>query len=656
MRPARPMESAPGRRGPAAATLRRSARAAAVLAPAPAVLFVAGGAPGAAAAPASAARTATHAAAADTAAADSERQAALVAAEDQWLNQVRAVTAVAPLRDLLSRAPGSSTQKWNQPYRLDTAGGYTLVLTARTAAYTVDDLLRLAPQTFVRQPQGAYLLTENIYVNSGARLKLAHPGGLELRLASRSSGFVAIVSFGGGLTLEGTKQAPVRVTSWDPRTGKPDTEVGDGRAYLRAIGGHFAMSHTRVSHLGFWSGRTGGVSLTGTDRPDTGAVEGPGAASPGRLLPGEVRVLSGGRVATPDSRFTVPSLSYVSGAIRDSELIGNAYGLFVSSADGIKITDTTVRDSLQHGVVLHRFATNAVIERTVSKDNGGDGFLLSRATQQVRITNTTAERNGGNGFTLSGRPLADGPSASGQSTASYGANTVSHSTARGNGHYGFEILGGIAVSIQENQVEGGDMGIVARLGARDLTVTANRLKGQRRQAIAIRDGVAKARITGNLIETTQTGVYVRDSVAEVRGNTIHDANGHGVTFVGAVGGSVAAGNAVTGIGPSALDTGRAAGKVTLRDNQTDAWLDTSTLWARVRHYASPMTLLWTAILLLIVVLAFRRRRDDHGHPYAATKPLFPHDGGEPAGGRHEHGRPSPREVARGRARVPVMAE
>lgn len=647
-RPARPRAAAPFRR--VATVLVRAATAAVLLA-------AAVGTPAADAAPASAARPPAHrAAAADAASADGERQAALVAAEDRWLNQVRAVAAVAPLRDLLSRPPGSTTQKWDRPYRLDTAGGYTLVLTARTAAYTVDDLLKLAPQTFVRQQQGAYLLTENIYVNSGARLKLAHPGGLELRLASRSSGFVAIVSFGGGLSLEGTKQAPVRVTSWDPRTGKPDTEVRDGRAYLRAIGGNFAMSHARASHLGFWSGRTGGVSLTGTDRPDTGAVEGPDAATPGRLLPGEVRVLSGGRVASPDSRFSVPSLSYVSGAISDSELIGNAYGLFVSSADGIRITDTKVRDSLQHGVVLHRFATNAVIERTVSAHNGGDGFLLSRATQQVRITNTTAERNGGNGFTLSGRPLADGPSASGQSTASYGANTVSHSTARGNGHYGFEILGGLAVSIQENQIEGGDMGIVARLGARDLTLTANRLKNQRRQAIAIRDGVAKARITGNLIETTQTGVYVRDSVAEVRGNTIHDANSHGVTFVGAVGGSVAAGNAITGIGPSALDTGRAEGKVTVRDNQTDAWLDTSTLWARVRHYASPMTLLWTAILLLIVVLAFRRRRDDHGHPYAATGPLFPRDTGQPSGARPEPGRPSPREVARGRARVAVMAE
>ncbi|BCJ73533.1 hypothetical protein CS0771_30770 [Catellatospora sp. IY07-71] len=642
--------AAPARATAAGAALRHRtaagpARAGAVAAPA---------APPALAGPAT--RTPSLVAAA-AAGADEERQAALVAGQDTWLDQVRAVTAVAPLRELLNRPPGTTPdmQKWNRPYRLDTAGGYTLVLTPRVQPYTIDDLLKLSPQTFVRQSQGAYLLTENLYVVSGAKLKLSHPGGLELRLASRSSGFVAIVSFGGELELAGTKQAPLRITSWDPRAGKADTQVGDGRAYLRAIGGRFAMSHTKVSQLGFWSGRTGGVSLTGTDRPDTGAVSGPDPGGNGRLLPGEVRILGNGRVSTPDSRFTVPGQSYVSGRITDSTFTGNAYGLFISSADGINVADTTVRDSLEHGLVLHRFASNAVIERTVSQRNGGDGFLLSRATQQVRITGATAEGNGGNGFTLSGRPLADGPSASGQPVVSYGNNTLSHSIARGNGHYGVEVLGGHGVSIQENQVDGGDMGIVARQGVRDLTVTANKLTNQDRQAVALREGVTKARITGNVIETTTTGVYVRDSVAEVRGNTIHDADSHGITFVGAVGGSSATGNAIEGIGPSAVDTGRAEGKITVRDNQTGAWLDTSTLWARVRHYASPMTLLWTAILLLIVVLGIRRtsRAVVHGHPYDATKPLFAPDAARHAAG---HGRPQPREVARGRARVPVMAE
>ncbi|MFJ8113939.1 hypothetical protein [Streptomyces sp. NPDC096132] len=89
-----------------------------------------------------------------------------------------------------------------------------------------------------------------------------------------------------------------------------------------------------------------------------------------------------GSPATPDTRFSVPSLSYVSAEIGHSALTGNAYGLFLSGANGVSISDSTVQGSLEHGVVLHRFVTNAVVERTVSKDNGDDGFVLARATER----------------------------------------------------------------------------------------------------------------------------------------------------------------------------------------------------------------------------------------------------------------------------------
>src|SRR5262245_30943163 len=99
------------------------------------------------------------------------RQASLVQSEDDRLTKVRAVVAVAAMQ-------GGSM--WSKPYRLDTGSGYTLVLTQRSAVYGIADLLQLAPQTFTRQADGAYLLTENIYVSAGAKLKLANPGGLTI--------------------------------------------------------------------------------------------------------------------------------------------------------------------------------------------------------------------------------------------------------------------------------------------------------------------------------------------------------------------------------------------------------------------------------------------------------------------------------------------
>ncbi|MEU6341136.1 right-handed parallel beta-helix repeat-containing protein [Streptomyces sp. NPDC046977] len=572
---------------------------------------------------------------------ESETQTALVAGEDHRLDQIRAISSIAPLKD----------PKYSKPYRLGNVGGYTLVLTRRSQVYTVADLLKLAPQTFVRKPDGSYLLTENIYLNSGAKLQLANPGGLNLHLASSRLGFVSIVSFGGRITFDGAPQAHVKVTSWDPQKNKPDTDPRDGRAYVRAIGGQFSMSYADISDLGFWSGRTGGLSLTGTDRPNTGSLDGPDSTDEedtGQLSSSGVLAGPAGKLTTPDSRFNVPKLSYVSADISHSTVTGNAYGLFASGSTGVTIATTVIRKSLQDGLVLHRYVTNAVVEKTESRDNGGDGFVMARATQQVRVTGSKAIGNGGNGFTISGQALAHGPSASGQSVSNYGSNSVSSSTAKDNGHYGIEVLGGSDVGVQDNTVNGGDMGIVVRKDAEKVAVTGNHLVGQSRQGISVRDGVTGAKVTGNIVEDADTAVYVRDSVAEVRGNTVENAGNHGVSLVGDIGGSTISYNVIAGVGPSAIDRTRSSGDVTLKQNQTFAWYDTSSFWVKFRHYASPMTLLWAGILLLILFSALlgqrgRRTRGQLGrHPYLDKRPL-PKD--------------NVREIRlAGQDRVPVMAE
>jgi hypothetical protein len=558
-----------------------------------------------------------------------DRQAALVAAEDTRLDQVRAVAAVAAMRG----------QGWTTPYRLATGDGYTLVLTQRREPYTVTDLLKLAPQTFTRQTDGSYLLTENIYLNSGAKLQLSNPGGLVLRMASTSDGFVSIVSFGGVISLTGSAQSPTKVMSWDPRTKKTDTSVEDGRAYIRAIGGQFDMTYAEVSNLGFWSGRTGGVSLTGTDRPSTGDVDGPnhlsktereqakeerkaGTTNPGA---GDVFAQPSGELAVPDTRFDVPGQSYVSAEITHSTITGNAYGMFISSANGVTITDTSVTGSALDGLVLHRFATGIDVSRLTTTGNGGDGFVLSRGAQQVRVSDSTSEKNGGNGFTVNGLPLATDASASGEFVGSYGNNSVSNSVARDNGRYGIEVIGGLNVSVQNNRVYGSDMGIVAREGATNVSISGNQLYDQVRQGIAIRTGVTKAEVTGNVITGTDNAIYVNSAVATVRGNTVQDAGNHGVSMVGDVDGSAMAYNVVAGVGPSALDTSRAKGDIDIDHNQIGAWHDTSSFWIRFRHYASPMTMLWAGILVLIIfsaILGLRRRRAGGiANPYANSLTL-----------------------------------
>lgn len=581
---------------------------------------------------------------------DSERQAALVVAEDKRLDQIRAVTAVEGLRwtyqakvneleNQLRRSRNSPSSKaplatnpWQQPFRVNTGAGYTLVLTQQPDPYTLADLIRLAPQTLVRQRDGAYLLTESLYLSSGAQLTLSDPGGLVIRMASTVEGFVSIVSFGGVLTLAGTSQSPLKITSWNGRTNKPDTDVTDGRAYIRAIGGQLSMTNAAMSDLGFWSGRTGGLSLTGTDRPDLGAIADEPAAEATPTPGGNVVATQpSGKLTEPDDQFTVPVLPYVSGRISHSTITGDAFGFFASAAHGVSITDTTVEKSLADGVVLHRSVTNADIERVISRYNGGDGFVLARAAQQVQVSDSIAERNGRNGFTLNGQPLADGPSASGEPTAMYGSNSISNCIARVNGRYGIEIAGGLNVVVRNNHVEDGDMGIVARGAADTVTIADNTITRARRQGISVRDWVTGATITGNVVRDVDNSIYIRDSAAAVRGNTVSGGTNHGISLVGNVNGAVVASNVVNGNGPAAIDTQRARGSVNLKDNRISGWFDTRSFWAKVRRYASPMTLLWIAIVLLILVSGAQRinRRRRHKpigrngilHPYADKMPL-----------------------------------
>jgi nitrous oxidase accessory protein NosD len=552
-------------------------------------------------------------------------EAAIAAAEDRRLVEVRAAIGAA-------RAKGA---EWKSPYNLGTGTGYTLVLTPRSSPYTIADMLQLLPTTFLRENDGSYLLLQNIYVSLGASLDMSGPGGMVLRMASNANGFVSIVSFGGNLQFTGSAGQPATITSWDPRTDQPDLDVADGRAYIRSIGGTFTLSYANVQDLGFWSGRTGGIGLTGTDRPTTGSTTGPsvytgphgktarksatptpaptGAAQPdGNLGDSGVTSQPAGPLANPDTQFSVPGLSYVGVRVDHSTITGDAFGLFISGATGIVISNVNVTGSLVDGIVLHRYASQGVLTAVDSSNNSGDGIDISRAADQIQITGSTASFNTGNGFTINGQPIAQGPSASGEPMGAYGNNSVSSSTAEGNGHYGIEVLGGLNTAVDDNTVIGNQMGIVVRRGAQSVTIVGNQLREQDREGISIRDGNQAVTVSGNLIQGAATGIYVRASVVQVIGNIVTGAQIHGVTLVGADKGTLVNNNTLTGAGPGAISSYRATGPMNLTGNQTADWFNTTSMWIRIKALISPLTIIWAGVFALIAVTALRGRRTRTG--------------------------------------------
>ncbi len=569
--------------------------------------------------------------------ADAEAQASLVDMEDQRILQTRAA-----LTALLQTGGVVAAQR-KQPQVFASAHGRTLVLPARNteAPYTLKDLMAVENGRYLRRLRdGSYLLGIHVFVADGARLRLRGP--LVLRMGSLPGSFSSIIGFGGDIEINGTRQKPVQITSWDVRSQSPDLTTADGRAYIRAVGGEFKMTYAQISDLGFWSGRTGGVALTGTERPASvyrhrtkeqrhqdklNRLEKADSGQGGTNF-GDVETIPVG----PGTASHVLADELVSGTIQNSVIRGDAYGLFVSGSNQTQIIDNKIVNSLVHGVFMHRFARNATIERTKVIGSGGDGFVLSRATEKVRVTDCLAERNGRNGFTLNGRALADGPSASGESLAVYGDSSVNRSIARDNGRYGIEVLGGSRLAVQTSQIIGGDMGIVVRDGAAGVQISGNKLTGQRRQAIALRDGAIDAHVAGNTIKGTVTGIYLRGSAATIVGNTIttaQQAKAHGITVVGDAGDTEITRNTITGSGTSAISSARAADKVNTHHNDTDQWKDTSSFWVKAKRYVKPMNIIWAGVILLMIISAIRsrsamdrlRRRGKIRHPYELQQPL-----------------------------------
>jgi parallel beta-helix repeat protein len=562
-----------------------------------------------------------HASPAAISSADASKEAALVADEDTRLTDVRTITALARWQN----------KDWKTPYRLSSDSGYTLVLTPNSTPYTLDTLLQLAPQTLLRLSDGSVLLEENIAVMPDATLQLDQPNGLTLHLASSASGFVSIVSFGGDISLQGSAGHPLVLNGWDAQAGRTDTDTTDGRAYIRAIGGQFSIDHATISDLGFWSGRTGGIALTGTNRPDVGAIQ-RSTKDDDTNVPmisgtnGGEKILPTGKLpkgaAPPKMDFSVPELSYVSASITNTTVTDDAYGLFASGVNGLQISASSFSQNQITGVQLHRYVSSGAIANSTANQNGGDGFDLERATEGITITGSTATGNANNGFTLSGRPLADGPSAVGSPTTSYGNNSLSGSTAENNGHYGISVLGGLNIAVTNNRVSNSDMGIVVADATDTISITANQVSGSNRHGLALLDGVKGATVTGNTINGGAGAIYLRNAQGTVRGNTVESGTEHGIEVIGKTDKSTAiADNEVAGNGPSALDTARADGSLTMSNNHSSGWHDTTPWYARLKSLLHPMTLLWATILVLVLLTAIRGRRQKvtgigPAHPYA----------------------------------------
>jgi hypothetical protein len=238
------------------------------------------------------------------------REAATVSAEDKRLRVV--------LHD---------ASRVYQPEVIPVRGSLpTLVLTAGQGAYTAATLVQYG--ALVMLPHHAALLIDNVYVSTNASLNLGGSGLRTLYLDSGSGGFASIVAWDGNLAFGDTARHPLTIMGWDRATSTPAADQGYGRPYIREAGGKMTLTNVRVTSLGFWSGRTGGVAWTGLS----------------------------GKPSTGGATF--------------STFIGDTYGVFISRGFGVTFRGDLFEFNALDGLHVHRYSQNSSVIANSAVRNG----------------------------------------------------------------------------------------------------------------------------------------------------------------------------------------------------------------------------------------------------------------------------------------------
>ena len=430
---------------------------------------------------------------------------------------------------------------------------------------------------------GTALLRENVFVVAGAQLRLGAPALTTLYLAS-GSGFASIVGWGGDLSFAGTAARPLSITGWVQATKSAAADKGDGRAYIREIGAAMTLAYARVSSLGFWSGRTGGVAWTGTSR--TGST----------------------------------------GSALDTTFTGDTYGAFVSRGRGVTFTADRFESNELDGLHIHRYSVGSRVMSSSAARNGGNGFLVDRATTDTLLSGDVSQHNAANGYLFDGRPLVSGASASGGSNAPSTGMVLEGSSATGNAHTSALIEGGTGTVLKSDQFCSPTTAVAFRAGATDSVLTGSYIDCAPRSGISVGPSAPGTVISGNIVSRPGIGLLIRNSGAvSMYDNRIIGATVFGVSARGAASRVGGVGNVMSGTGDRAVDARAVASVTGLSGTDTSGWSHNARVTFVSYLQFHPLASLWLGILVLILLAAgwsFRRKLPSHPYP-ASVRRTYP---------------------------------
>jgi hypothetical protein len=503
------------------------------------------------------------------------QEAAAVSVQDNWLRAMLHASFRFDTPRIVSYAGTLGTLVLTSGAHY-TYGGGAPVYEAGQTTYTAADLIRYG--ALKPLPDGGTLLDDNVFVAAGARLDLSSASEPAIYLDDTQGGSASIVGWGGGLEFSGTRQHPLTIEGWDSATKRPATDTGNGRPYIREVAGRMTLTNVRVSSLGFWSGRTGGVAWTGlTNHPSTG-----GATS---------------------ATFT-----------------GDTYGAFVTRGYDVRFSADLFESNQVDGLHIHRSTVGASATWSSAVRNGQDGFHVDRATRRTILLDDVAQHNGTNGFLVDGRPLVSSASASGNAVAPGSGTHIENSTALGNGGTGILVEGGTRTVLKTDEVCARQTGIALRYGASGTIVNGNDIRCGPRVGLSVGPVAPATLLSGNAISGARIGVLMNSpGRVELDNSLVTGATVFGISVRGANSVVFGKDNVISGTGYRAVDARADASPPALSGGNTAEWAyhDKITIFSYLEFH--PLAILWLSIVFLVIAAGlWTRRRRAPKHPYPAS--------------------------------------
>lgn len=335
----------------------------------------------------------------------------------------------------------------------DLGAGQFVALAARDTPYSLDDLLALGAAH--RVDDSTVLVTQLVFVRPGASLVIDSPG-TTLRLASRADASPArIVAWGASLTLAGTEDAPLRIVGWDDTLDEPDTDSSDSRVYIRVESGNLTATDVALSDLGYWSGPTGGLAVTGT----------PSTLSSASLT----------RVATD----------------------GLHIGLYADDTAGLAVSDSRFESSAEQGILLGTRAAGTALDGVTVRASGADGILVRQGVDDVSITGGEVSGSGRWGLFADGTPRADGPNPNGYGVANSTGLSIDGTAFHDDAFGAISIEGTSGVTVTGTDVD--ERGIGIRLTDSQGAVDDNAVRVADGRGIVFTGAFTSTRAAGNVL-------------------------------------------------------------------------------------------------------------------------------------------------------------